>query len=93
MVERAWTTFPDYHEQLLDLVPEAERVAVHLLITGTQAGAWGPLPPTGRRLQFEEMLFFTFDASGRVTHQRGITDNLSGLRRAGVIPTPRDHER
>ena len=93
MVERAWTTFPDYHEQLLDLVTETERVAVHLLITGTQAGAWGPLPPTGRRLQFEEMLFLTFDASGRVTHQRGITDNLAGLRQAGVIPTPRDHER
>jgi len=39
------------------------------------------------------MLFLTFDASGRVTRQRGITDNLAGLRQAGVIPTPGDHER
>jgi predicted ester cyclase len=88
MVERAWTTFPDYHEELLALVADGDVVAVHLQITGTQLGAWGVVPPSGRRLQFEEMLWLTFDGDGRVAHQRGIVDNLAGLRQAGVVPSP-----
>ena len=88
MVERAWTTFPDYHEQMLAVIVEDDAAAVHLRITGTQLGAWGPIPPTGRRLDFEEILLLTFDPTGRVKHQRGIVDNLAGLRQTGVIPTP-----
>lgn len=88
MVARAWETFPDYHEELLAVVCEADRAAVHLRITGTQLGAWGPLPPTARRLEFEEMILFTFDTDERVVHQRGIVDNLLALRQAGVMPTP-----
>jgi predicted ester cyclase len=86
MVERAWTTFPDYHEEMLALVVEGNTAAVHLRITGTHAGAWGPIPPTGRRLEFEEILLLTFDPQGRVGHHRGIVDNLTGLRQAGAIP-------
>jgi predicted ester cyclase len=89
MVERAWTTFPDYHEELLSLLVDGDRAAVHLRITGTQDGAWGPLPPSGRRVEFDEMLILTFDEHGRVVHQRGVVDNLAALRQLGVMPTPR----
>ena len=88
MVERSWTTMPDFHEELLSAVVEGDRAAVHLRISGTQDGWWGPVAPTGKRLEFEEMLWLTFDADGRVVHQRGIVDNLAGLRQAGVIPSP-----
>lgn len=88
MVEQAYLTMPDYHEELLDMVAEDDTVAVHLRISGTQLGAWGPIPPTGRRLEFEEMIILTFNDSGQVVHQRGIVDNLAGLRQAGVMPTP-----
>ena len=88
MVDRAYETFPDYHEELLSLVVEGDTAAVNLRISGTQHGAWGPVPPTGRRLEFEEMLLLRFDSDGRVVHQRGIVDNLAGLRQAGIIPSP-----
>ena len=88
MVERAWATMPDYHEELLDVLVDGDRAAVRLRISGTQDGAWGPLPPTGRRLEFEEILILTFDEHGRVKHQRGIVDNLAALRQAGVMPAP-----
>jgi len=88
MVERAYQTMPDYHEELLGMVAEGDTVGVHLRISGTQLGAWGPIPPTGKRLEFEEMIFLTFNDSGQVAHQRGIVDNLAGLRQAGVMPTP-----
>ena len=70
------------------MIAEGDVVAVHLRITGTQLGNWGPIPPTGKRLEFDEMLFLTFNASGQVVHQRGIVDNLAGLRQVGVMPTP-----
>lgn len=89
MVERAWATFPDYHEELLSVLVDGDRAAVHLRITGTQEGAWGPLPPSGRRVEFDEMLLLQFDADGRVVHQRGVVDNLAALRQLGVMPTPR----
>jgi steroid delta-isomerase-like uncharacterized protein len=88
MVERTWATFPDYHEELLSMVAEDWRVAVHLRTSGTHLGAWGPLPATGKRLEFEEMIVLEFDESGRVVHQRGLVDNLNALRQAGVMPTP-----
>jgi predicted ester cyclase len=88
MVEGALATFPDYHEELLRLCADGDDVVVHLRISGTQLGHWGPLAPTGKRLVFEEMLWLTFDADGRVARQRGIVDNLLALRQAGVIPTP-----
>jgi hypothetical protein len=34
------------------------------------------------------MLWLSFDADGRVVHQREIVDNLLALRQTGVIPTP-----
>ena len=83
MVERAWATFPDYHEEMLAIVVEGDQAAVHLRITGTQHGAWGPLPATGRRVEFEEMILLTFGADGRVVRQRGIADNLTALNQLG----------
>ena len=87
MVRNAWAAFPDYHEELEELIAEGDKVVVRLTITGTQNGQWGPLPPTGRQVRFEEILILRI-ADGKVVEQRGIPDNLSALRQLGVLPTP-----
>ena len=88
MVDGAWTAFPDYREELNDLVAEGDRVAAHLTISGTQQGQWGLLPPTGKRVRFEEIVILQI-RDGKVRRQRGIPDNLNALRQLGVVPTPR----
>jgi predicted ester cyclase len=60
---------------------------IRLAITGTQLGARGPLPPTGRRVRYEEILILRI-RDGQVVAQRGIADNLSALRQLGVVPGP-----
>lgn len=35
MVEGAWTAFPDYHEEVHELIAEGDRVVLHLTISGT----------------------------------------------------------
>ncbi|MBI3782272.1 MAG: ester cyclase [Deltaproteobacteria bacterium] len=87
MVQRAWTTFPDYHEELLEMVAEGDKVAVRLRITGTQKGPWGPIPSTGKKLDFEEMLILRI-VDGKVVEQRGLVDNLNALRQLGLVPSP-----
>ena len=87
MVERAWDAFPDYHEELHDLVAEGPLVVARFTISGTQSGRWGVLPPTGKRVRFEEIVILEL-RDGRVVRQRGIPDNLTALRQLGVFPTP-----
>ena len=87
MVQRAHVAFPDYHEELEEMIAEGDKVVVRHTITGTQLGQWGPLPPTGKPVRFEEVVILRF-ADGKVVEQRGIVDNLSALRQLGVVPTP-----
>jgi steroid delta-isomerase-like uncharacterized protein len=88
MVEGAWTAFPDYHEEVHELIAEGDRVVLHLTISGTQKGQWGPLPATGKRAEFDEIVILQI-RDGKVLRQRGVVDNLSALRQLGVVPTPR----
>jgi predicted ester cyclase len=88
MVERAHSSFPDYHEEVQQLVAEGDYVVVRLTTSGTQKGKWGPVPPTGKRIEFEEIAILKI-ADGKVVWQRGVVDNLSVLRQLGVVPTPR----
>jgi len=87
MIRRAHTTFPDYHEELEELIAEGDKVVVRLTVTGTQRGWWGPLPPTGKKVRFEEILILRV-RDGQVVAQRGIADSLTALRQLGVIPMP-----
>ena len=87
MVERAHIAFPDFHEELEEMIAEGDKVVVRFTITGTQRGQWGPLPATGKPVRFEEIVILRF-VDGKVAEQRGLPDNLAALRQLGVMPTP-----
>jgi predicted ester cyclase len=87
MVQRAFAAFPDYHEQLEQLIAEGDSVVVRLTVTGTQLGWWGVVAPTGKKVRFEEIVILRI-VDGKVVEQRGIVDNLSVLRQLGIVPTP-----
>src|SRR5262245_30888198 len=87
MVQRAHAAFPDFHEELEEMIAEGDKVVVRFTITGTQLGQWGPLPPTGKPVRFEEIVILRF-VDSKVVEQRGIPDNLAALRQLGVVPTP-----
>ena len=87
MIDGARTSFPDYHEELLDLICSEDRAAVRLRISFTHTAPWGPIQPTGKHISYEEMLMLTF-RDGKVSSQRGIVDNLSAIRQLGVVATP-----
>ncbi len=83
MVERAYATFTDYHEELREMIAEGDTVVIRITISGLQTGQWGPLAPTGKRAVFDEAVFLRI-RDGKVVHQRGIVDNLAALRQLGA---------
>jgi len=87
MVERAHATFENFREDVKTVVADEHRVVVHFTIRGRQVGAWGPVPPTGKEVEHDEIVIMTVE-NGKVVHQIGIVDNLRALRQLGVIPTP-----
>ena len=56
--------FPDWHQQIIELVAEGPTVVAHLRCTGTHRGPWQGLQPTGRAMNIDEVYFF------RVTNDR-----------------------
>lgn len=84
-VERAHATFEGFHEQIKTIVADDERVVVHFTITGRHVGPWGPIPATGKDVAFDEIVIMTV-RDGKVVHQAGVIDNVTGLRQVGILP-------
>ena len=86
-VERAHAAFEGFREEVRTIVADAERVVIHFAISGRHTGQWGPLAGTGREVAFDEIVIMTV-RDGKVVHQVGVIDNLTGLRQVGVLLTP-----
>jgi predicted ester cyclase len=56
--------FPDWHQDIVELVAEGNIVVARFRCTGTHQGPWLGLPPTGRAMNIDEVYFF------RVTNDR-----------------------
>jgi steroid delta-isomerase-like uncharacterized protein len=76
--------FPDAEETVLQLIAEGNHVAARLRFVGTQRGALGRFPPTGRRLEADFMCLFRL-ADGRVAELWPLWDGLGMLRQLGHL--------
>lgn len=88
-VERSHAAFQGFREEVKTIVADDERVVVHFTVRGRHTGRWGPVPATGKEVAFDEIVIMTV-RDGKVVHQVGVIDNLSGLRQVGVIASARD---
>jgi predicted ester cyclase len=84
-VQRAHAGFEGFQEEVKTIVADDERVVVHFTIKGRHTGMWGPLPATGKTVAFDEIVIMTV-RDGKVVHQAGVVDNLTGLRQVGWVP-------
>ena len=87
-VERAHATFEGFREEIETIVADDERVVIHFTIKGKHTGQWGPLPGTGKEVAFDEIVIMTV-RDGKVVHQAGVIDNVTGLRQVGAMPAAR----
>jgi steroid delta-isomerase-like uncharacterized protein len=68
--------FPDWGEEIKRVVAEGDLVAIQYVSTGTNRGVWLGNPPTGRRIQINEVSIFRIE-DGRIAEQWLLPDLLS----------------
>lgn len=69
--------FPDFHNQVEELVAEGDRVVARLTYTGTHAGELFGIAPTGRRVSYAGVAVFRI-ASGQIA-EGWVLGDLYGL--------------
>ena len=69
--------FPDFHNQVKELVAEGDRVVARLSYTGTHTGALLGIAPTGRRVSYAGVALFRV-ASGQIA-EGWVLGDLYGL--------------
>ena len=79
-------SFPDVHMDVLDLVADGDQVVARFACSATHLGEWRGHPPTGRRFErVDEVYFFTFEGD-RIGAVWGIEDTLDRFRQLRLEP-------
>lgn len=74
-IARIRTAFPDWNEEILDLVMSTDRIVSRYLSTGTHHGDFAGMAPTGRRVEFEEVSIYRI-AEDEIIEQWCLADDL-----------------
>ncbi len=77
--------FPDYREQIDELIDAGDHIIVRLTIRGTNSGDYGGIPATGKAVEFRDVTVCRV-AGGKIVAQWGVSDNLSLLQQLGLVP-------
>ncbi|QDY10711.1 ester cyclase [Micromonospora sp. HM134] len=80
--------FPDLRYKLVDVVAAGDRVALRWRAAGTQAGQFGPVPPTGQVVSYSGATFLRFDAVGRIVDAWSVNELFQLLQQLGVEMLP-----
>jgi predicted ester cyclase len=79
------TAFPDWQEEIVQLVVEGDAVAGRFRCSGTHQGEFLGEAPTGKRMDVEEVFFLRVEDSKFVDFW-GLEDSLGRLRQLGLLP-------
>jgi predicted ester cyclase len=81
-----YTAFPDWREEIVELVAEGNTVAGRFRCSGTHRGEFLGEAPTGKRMEVEEV-FFLRVAEGKFVAFWALEDSLGRMRQLGLLPS------
>jgi predicted ester cyclase len=84
-------TFPDSHITTEILIAEGDMVAGYFTYSGTQDGAMGPFPPTGKKADLKYLGILRIE-DGKIAEMWVEWDNLAMLTQLGHFPPPEKSE-
>jgi predicted ester cyclase len=80
--------FPDWRQDIVELVEEPPTVVARFRCTGTQTGDWLGLPASGRSMRVDEVSFIRI-TDGCISGMWGLEDTWTRMRQlAGDDATP-----
>jgi steroid delta-isomerase-like uncharacterized protein len=77
--------FPDLHITIEDMIAEGDKVVIRFTTHGTQQGAFGSIPPTGKQVAVST-IEITRMAGGKIVEDWGLDDRLGVLQQLGLVP-------
>jgi predicted ester cyclase len=80
------TAFPDWQEEIVQLVAEGDAVAGRFRCSGTHRGEFLGEAPTGKRMDVEEVFFLRAE-DGRFVDFWALEDSLGRMRQLGLLPS------
>jgi predicted ester cyclase len=81
-----YTAFPDWREEIVELVAEGNKVVGRFKCSGTHRGEFLGEPPTGKRMEVDEVFFLRVE-EGKFVYFWGLEDSLNRLRQLGLLPS------
>ena len=69
-------SFPDWKEEIVDMISEGDKVVTRYKSTGNQLGEFNGIAPTGRKVTIYETSIYRI-AHGKIVEQWGFPDALS----------------
>ena len=79
------TAFPDLHVMVEDMIAEGDKVVFRMTMRGTQQGAFGSIPPTGKQVAVSTIDIVRIEG-GKIAEEWGIDDMLGMLQQLGLVP-------
>jgi predicted ester cyclase len=86
-----YAAFPDWREEIVELVAEGHTVAGRFRCSGTHRDELLGEPPTGRRMEVEEVFFLRAE-DGKFVKFWALEDSLGRMRQLELVPSPKRSE-
>jgi steroid delta-isomerase-like uncharacterized protein len=78
------SAFPDLHFEIKDIVATEDSVVARVVMTGTHRGDLFGLPPTGRRIEVNQ-INIEHIRDGRIAEHWRVTDELTLMKQLGFV--------
>ena len=82
VIQETRAAFPDWYENVVDMVIEGDRVVTRYVSTGTHMADYQGMKPTGGQVEIDEISIFRIEA-GKVAEQWCLEDDITFLRQLG----------
>ena len=80
--------FPDFSMYIEELVVAGDKVWGRMTARGTQKGQFGPMPPTGKKIEITVIDIMRFKNSKLIEHW-GVADRFASMDQLGMKPPPK----
>jgi steroid delta-isomerase-like uncharacterized protein len=84
-VNEVRASMPDYHVVAEDVIAEGDKVVTRWTGTGTNEGAYGTIPPTGKQANLAGVTIYRLE-DGKVAEAWWVYDSLGMMQQLGIIP-------
>jgi len=85
MFSMLFEAFPDFEASIENVIAEDDKVVVHMLWRGTQAGEFMGIPPSNKPMTISVIDIFRV-ADGKAVEHWGVTDMMGLMQQIGAGP-------